>query len=144
MREFSRVMLVGILMTCGCDQKVRDSTHENVSSDDVRRDVKKAADTAANFSEQSKEEFKKGLDDRLKALESEIAKLREKGNELMGKAKDDWAQRSAELEIKRDAVLTKLDEVSRSTAEAWKDVQEGAQTAWDELDKAFRQAAKEF
>jgi hypothetical protein len=27
---------------------------------------------------------------------------------------------------------------------AWKDVQKGAQSAYDDLDKAFRDAAKEF
>ena len=49
-----------------------------------------------------------------------------------------------ELEIKRDAARAKLAEVSQSSAEAWKDVQKGAQSAWDELDKAFRDASEKF
>jgi hypothetical protein len=34
--------------------------------------------------------------------------------------------------------------VGHSSAEAWKDVQKGAASAWDELDKAFRDASKEY
>ena len=37
-----------------------------------------------------------------------------------------------------------FDEIARSSAEAWKDVQQGAQSAWDELDKAFHDVAREF
>ncbi len=44
----------------------------------------------------------------------------------------------AELETKRETARAKLAEVSQSSGEAWKDVQQGAQSAWDALDKAFR------
>lgn len=50
----------------------------------------------------------------------------------------------ADLEAKREVARAKLDEVGRSSAEAWKDVQKGAQSAWDELDKAVRDASSEF
>lgn len=48
------------------------------------------------------------------------------------------------LETKRDAARAKLAEIGASSAEAWKDVQKGAQSAWDELDQAFRDASQEF
>jgi len=50
----------------------------------------------------------------------------------------------AELETKREAASAKLAEVGHSSAEAWKDVRKGAQSAYDDLDKAFRDASKEF
>jgi hypothetical protein len=50
----------------------------------------------------------------------------------------------AELETKREAARVKLAEIGHSSAEAWKDVQQVAQSAWDELDKAFNNAAREF
>ena len=50
----------------------------------------------------------------------------------------------ADLETKREAAHAKLAEVGHSSAEAWKDVRDGAQSAWDELDKAYRDASKEF
>ena len=128
----------------GCEQKPADPTPRKVTSEDVRRDVGQAVNTAAEFSQQTKEEFQKNLDARLKELDAEIAKLREKGRDLKDEAKVNWDQKLADLETKRDAARAKLAEVGHSSAEAWKDVQKGAQSAWDELDKAFHDASREF
>ena len=117
---------------------------KKVTSEDVRRDAGQAVNTAAEFSQQTKEEFQKNLDARLKELDAEIAKLREKGRDLKDQAKANWDRKMADLETKRDAARAKLAEVGHSSAEAWKDVQKGAQSAWDELDKAFHDASREF
>ena len=100
--------------------------------------------TAVEFSQQAKEEFQRKLDARLKDMDAEIAKLREKGRDLKDEAKVKWDQKLADLEIKRDAARSKLAEVGKSSAEAWKDVEKGAQSAWDEMDKAFHDASQEF
>jgi len=138
------LILAGLLSAIGCERKSGDPMPGKVSSEDVRRDAGQAVKTAAEFSQQTKEEFQKKLDARLKELDAEIAKLREKGRDLKDKAKTDWDQKMAELETKRVAARAKLAEVSHSSAEAWKDVQKGAQSAWDEVDKAFREASREF
>ena len=138
------LMLAGLLTASACERKPTGRTPGKVTSEDVRRDAGQAVDTAAEFSQQTKEEFQKNLDARLKNMDAEIAKLREKGRDLKDKAKADWDQKMAELETKREAASAKLAEVGHSSAEAWKDVQQGAQSAWDELDKAFRDASREF
>ena len=137
-------MLVGLFVALGCERKPADPTSGKVTSEDVRRDAGQAVKTAAEYSQQTKEEFQKKLEAQLNELDAKIAKLREKGRNLKDKAKADWDQKMAELETKRKAAGAKLDEVGHSSAEAWKDVQKGAQSAWDDLDKAFRDASKEF
>jgi hypothetical protein len=137
-------MLAGFVAVLGCERKSADTTPQKVTSEDVRRDAGQAVNTAAEFSQQTKEEFQKSLDARLKELDAEIAKLREKGRDLKDDAKANWERKMADLETKRDAARAKLTEVGHSSAEAWKDVQKGAQSAWDELDNAFREAAREF
>jgi len=52
-------------------------------------------------------------------LETEIAKLQEKGRDLKEDAKANWDQKMADLETKRDAARAKLAEVGQSSAEAW-------------------------
>ncbi len=143
-RGFCVMMLAGIIAVLGCEQKPANQTPGKVTSEDVRRDVGQAVNTTVELSQQTKEEFQKKLDVRLKDLDAEIVKLREKGRDLKDEAKAKWDQKMAELEIKRDAVRAKLDEIGNSSAAAWKDVQQGAQSAWDELDKAFREASREF
>ncbi len=138
------LMLVGLVVHTGCARKPADRTPGKVTSEDVSRDAGQAAETADEFSEQTKEEFQAKLDSRLKELEAEIAKLREKGVDLKDNAKANWDKSMADLEIKRDAARAKLTEVGQSSEETWKDVQQGAQAAWDELDQAFRDASNEF
>jgi LPS O-antigen subunit length determinant protein (WzzB/FepE family) len=142
MRVFSIVTLAGVVAVIGCERQPADPASQKVTSEDVRRDASQAVTTAAEFSQQAKEDFQKSLDARLQALDAEIARLGEKGRDL--KDKVDWDRKLAELETKREAARVKLDELGRSSADAWKDVQKGAQAAWDELDKTFREATSEF
>ena len=142
-------MLAAVLASSGCEQKLADPmpgkvVPEKVTPEDVRRDAGKAVDTAAEYSQQAKEEFRKKLEGQLNELDAKIAQLREKGRDLKGEAKANWDRKMADLETKREAARVKLAKVGHSTAEAWKDVQKGAQSAWDELDKAFHEAAREF
>ena len=140
-RSVLLLILVGLLTTGGCGQEPAEPKPGKVTSEDVRRDAGKALETAGEFSQQTKEEFQKKLESRLKELDAEIAKLREKGNDLKDQAKADWEKKMADLETKRQAASAKLTEIGNSSAEAWKDIQAGAQAAWDDLDKAFREAS---
>lgn len=144
MRCFMGLMMAGLLAVLGCGQKPAEPTLPKVTSDDVRRDVGQAINTAAEFSQQTKDEFQKKLEARLQEVDAEYAKLREQGRDLKDEAKIRWDEKMADLETKRDAARVKLAEVGNSTAEAWKDVQQGAESAWKELDKSFREAASEF
>jgi hypothetical protein len=141
-RVFCVVMSAGLVAVMGCEQKSADSTPNKVTSDDVRRDAGQTVNTAAEFSQQTKEEFQKSLDARLKERDAEIAKLREKGRDLNDQAKANWDRKMADLDTKREAARAKLAEVGHSSAEGWKDVQKGAQSAWDELDKAVQDAPR--
>jgi TolA-binding protein len=141
-RFVSMLMLAGLVAASGCEQKPADRTPSKVTSGDVRRDSGHTAETVGDYSRQTKEEFQKKLDIRLKEMNAEIAKLREKGRGMKDKAK--WNQTMTELEAKRDAARAKLTEISHSSQKAWKDVEKGAQSAWDELDNAFRDASREF
>ena len=138
------LLLAGLIAFSGCDQKPADQKPGKVTPEDVRRDAGQAVNTATEYSQQAKEEFQKKLEVQLNELDAKIAKFREKGRDLKDESKVNWDRKMADLEKKREAARVKLDEVGRSSAEAWKDVQKGATSAWDELDKAFRDASKDF
>jgi TolA-binding protein len=138
------LILAGLFTFGGCEKKPANQTPGKVTPEDVRRDAGQAVNTAAEYSQQTKEEFQKKLETQLNDLDEKIAKLREKGRDLKDETKVKWDKNMAELETKREAARAKMAEVGHSSAEAWKDVQKGAQSAWDELDKSFRNASQEF
>lgn len=152
LRSSCLLLLMGSTLILGCEPPAAQKPSSGapvtdgpkVTSEDVRRDTDKAVRTAAEYSKQSKDEFMKGLETRIQELDVEIAKLQVKGAELKDQAKVNWDRKMVELEAKRKVAQAKLTEVGKSSAEAWKDIQKGAQSAWEELDHAFREAAKEF
>jgi hypothetical protein len=138
------LMLAVLFAAPGCERKPADRTPGKVTPADVRRDAGQAVDTTVEYSRQTKEEFQKKLEAQLNELDAKIAKLREKGRDLKDEAKANWDRKMGELETKRKAVGAKLAEVGHASAEAWKDIKKGAQSAYDDLDRAFRDASKEF
>ncbi len=84
------------------------------------------------------------LEARLDELDGEIVKLREKCRNLKDQAKAEWDRKIADLETMRDAARAKLAAVLDARAEAWKDIHQGTPSAWDEWDKAFRDASREY
>lgn len=134
-----------VLVTCnGCTEAPVEHTVRKVTTEDVRRDAEKAVDTSARAAAQAKEDFEMRLKASLAEMEKEIDRLHEKGHALKDEAKARWAEKMADLEAKQQVARDKLDEVRKSTGEAWGHMEKGAQAAWDDVRQAFQDAAKEF
>lgn len=119
-------------------------TVRKVTTEDVRHDAEKAVDTSAYAAAQAKEEFESRLKASLAEMEEEIDRLHEKGHALKDEAKARWTEKIADLEAKLQVARDKLGEVRQSTGEAWEHLEKGAQSAWDDVRKAFQEAAEEF
>lgn len=145
MLRSSGLLSAAVLVSCaGCAEPPVEHTVRKVTAEDVRRDTEKAADTATKAATQAKEECEMRLKSSLADMDAEIAKLREKGLALKDEAKTRWNEKMADLKAKQEAARKKVDELGTSTGEAWGRVEKGAQSAWDDLQKAFTEASKEF
>ena len=71
------LILGGSLTPSGCERKPADRTAGKVTSEDVCCDVGRALNTAADLSQQTKEEFQKSFDVWLKELDAKSVRLRE-------------------------------------------------------------------
>ena len=140
-------MLLGaavLLSGSGCTEAPVEHTVRKVTIDDVRRDADTAVDTATAAVVQAKKDFEVRFKTSLAEMEVEIAKLYEKGVALKDEAGVRWSEKMAELKAKQKVAREKLDEIGTSTGEAWVRMEKGAQSALDDLRKAFQEAAKEF
>lgn len=136
--------VIASLTSTGCSQPRVEHPVPEVTAEDVRRDTSKAADTALKAASQAQEDFMMRLKSNLADMDTEIAKLHEKGLALKDEARTRWNATMADLEVKRDALLKQVDELGKSTGAAWERLEEGAQSAWDDLQKAYQEASKEF
>jgi hypothetical protein len=128
----------------GCTEAPVEHTVRKVTIDDVRRDADTAVDTATAAVVQAKKDFEVRFKTSLAEMEVEIAKLYEKGVALKDEAGVRWSEKMAELKAKQKVAREKLDEIGTSTGEAWVRMEKGAQSALDDLQKAFQEATKEF
>ena len=128
----------------GCTKAPVEHTVRKVTIDDVRHDADTAVDTATAAVVQAEKDFEVRFKTSLTEMEVEIAKLYEKGVALKDEAHVRWSERMAELKAKQKVAREKLDEIGTATGEAWVRMEKGAQSALDDLRKAFQEAAKEF
>lgn len=145
MHRSSCLFSAAFLVSCaGCAQPPVEHTVRKVTAEDVRSDTEKALDTATKAATQAKEDFERRLTSRLADMDAEIAKLHDKGLALKDEAKARWSDKMARLKAKHEAARKKLDALGTSTGEAWERLEKGAQSAWDDLQKAFAEASDEF
>lgn len=93
---------------------------------------------------EAKQEFEHSLHQKLEALDAEIRDLQRKVANLEESAKAEWAEKMAALHATRDAAASKLEEIRKSTGEAWEHLRDGAREARDKLEQAVKEAIKDF
>jgi Skp family chaperone for outer membrane proteins len=136
--------VVASLSLSGCSQPPVEHTVRKVIPEDVERDTAKAVDTVTKAATQAKEDLETRLKSSLADMDAEITKLQEKGLALKDEAKARWNEKMADLKAKQEAARKKVEELGKSTGEAWERLEAGTQAAWDDVQKAFQEASKEF
>ncbi len=126
------------------DSPAEPDNPSTVNMDDVRRDTANALETTSAYSQQNKEKLVNKLKDQLANMDTKIEKLRVRGEGLASDAKTKWDLKMLDLEVKRKSANAKLNEIKNSTADAWGHVEKGAQSAWEELERAFQDASSDF
>jgi hypothetical protein len=144
LRSFCLLSAAVCVCVSGCSEAPVEHTVRKVTTEDVGRDAAKAVDTATKAATQAKEDFEMRLKSGLADMDAEVAKLHEKGLALKDDAKARWNEKMADLKAKQKAAREKMDELGTSTGEAWGHLEKGAQAAWDDVQKAFHEASKEF
>jgi hypothetical protein len=93
---------------------------------------------------ENRESFFNRLHKTIDDLQAGISKLEEKFNRASGDFKVKYEPELNELREKKRIAEEKLKYFKSSGSEAWKDIKTGLESAADELQKAFKNAAAKF
>ncbi|MFM7033875.1 MAG: hypothetical protein ACKOYJ_01590 [Planctomycetia bacterium] len=110
----------------------------------IEHTVRKVPADTSEDDRQTKDEFEGMLSAGLEKLEEEVRELRLKARSLEQSAREKWAEELAELDARQKAAREKLEDVARSSGEAWQSLRDGATNAWKEFEKAVRKARSTF
>ena len=92
----------------------------------------------------AREEFLGKLTEKIERFDAQLDALRTKVSQLGDAARIEWDRRLAEFEERRDALRAKIEEATKATEEMWDQAKHRTHAAWDELEKAFREAEAEL
>jgi Skp family chaperone for outer membrane proteins len=129
------------LTLTGCPQP---TATKKITTEDVRRETKEAAQTGKEFLAQKKAEYQKELDKKLDEMNVELKKWQEKAEKASGDAKAEMEKQVKDLQAQRDALAAKAKDFANDTGEAWEEVKKGLEKSWTELKEAFDKASDKY
>ncbi len=94
--------------------------------------------------EKDKNTYIAKLESKVDEMKSQLDQLTDKSKDLEKDVRAEFEKEKANLERRRIALKTKLDEVRNSGEEAWKDFHEGVVSAWNDLTDGFKNALSKF
>ncbi len=103
-----------------------------------------AKGTASPEAAQQKEQYEKGLEERLKKLGRDLDELTAKAAAMTEQAKTDINRGIAEARTKQKAASAKLEEMRKKSVKKWKKFASETDAAADEFEKAYERAKAHF
>jgi len=89
---------------------------------------------------EEKDLYQKKLESKLKEIKARMEMLEAKAVQAKAEFKPEYQKHLYELRQKREALRSKLDEIKKSSGEAWKDLKSGMEKAADDLKQAIDKA----
>jgi phage shock protein A len=94
--------------------------------------------------ETKKEIYQQKAQARIDQMEAKINELRARFNEAKADAKMKVSNQFEDLTSRQETVENKIDQMKDAGEDAWKDMRSGLDTAMDELESSFNEAANQF
>jgi len=88
----------------------------------------------------SREHYQEQIESTLNEWGEEIEKIRKKADKLGADARGRYREQIEDLRAKQDTARKKLEDLKRTSGEAWEDLRNGAEAAIDELKKGVEGA----
>lgn len=92
----------------------------------------------------SQDAYIKRLHAQLDEWNNEIERLRIKADKASADAQIEYQKQLEELRKRQDEMQAHYEKLNRAGNDAWSDMKQGADKAWNEFDAAFKRAMQRF
>ncbi|SFE55380.1 sll1863 family stress response protein [Roseivivax sediminis] len=93
---------------------------------------------------EDKSAYQRRVEAKLDEWQAEIDRLRAKARGEAAEKQIEYEREAKDLEIKKQEMRQRYDELKRNSGEAWRDVRQGLDSAWDSVEAAFKKARARF
>jgi uncharacterized phage infection (PIP) family protein YhgE len=134
------VLLVIGLSAC----KKKDQTQLNNALLTIQQGTQQGVSAVKDAVTQTKQDYQRSIQRQIDQISRSIDQLNKKAETVDDQAKADIQRTVNGLQIKRDALQEKLDQLKSSTADAWKDMVAGINDSLVDLQKAADRAISQY
>ena len=92
----------------------------------------------------NRDEYTAKLKSQIDQWNAEAAKWEAKAKQAQAGAQAEYARQLEQYRARRDAAMGELKRVQSASADAWKDMMQGADAAFKSMREAFEKARREF
>ena len=150
-----RLVIVVMAVVCllGCRRPVADHRErqrevasgagQNVwDTRNVLADAQDAIRSTGRYSREAKEQLQIRFQEGLHAVDQQMERLRRRGDQLTGRAREDFQEAMERAERERERLDDKLTRLRNATVETWEQAKEDVGTAWNDLHSAMEDVQK--
>lgn len=117
---------------------------KNVTSSDVKQDMKEAAKTTGTYLEQKKERYEKKAEDKLHRMENKVKGLYARAEKKSAEAKEKLSRAADELKAKSDSAKNKLKDLKDAGEEKWDKARAELDSKLKDLERSYNRTAAKF
>ncbi|MDN3521877.1 coiled coil domain-containing protein [Halomonas ramblicola] len=92
----------------------------------------------------NREAYEQKLQAKLDEWQAEVDKLKARAQGAQADARIEYQEEIDRLESHRDEARQKLAELREASDDAWEDVKDGVERAWDSVSESFKSARSRF
>lgn len=116
----------------------------DVSVQEVKKDMKAAAQKVSEYTEQKKQEYVQELRAKLDDLSKRIVEIEKRAKDVREEARAALQSRLADLKEKQSAAEKRLEELKSASSRAWVDMKAGLEMALALVEESYRKALDRF
>lgn len=118
--------------------------NKNVSSSDVKRETREAAETAGDYLLWKKGQYQKKAEDRLRRIENNVKKLYARAENKGIKLKEKMSSSADTLRKKSDKAKEKLKDLKASGEEKWETAKTELDAMIKDLEQSYKRTVSKF
>ena len=139
------LVCMGVMVLAGCGGKEEPAeTKKPVTMEGVKKETGEATQTAEAYTRQQMDEYRQRVQAKLEDFDKKLDEMRAKTEKMKKEARAEMEQQMTELRKKREEAAKELEKMQSESGKAWEDIKTGLDSALDEMDKAYQQAASRF
>jgi len=136
-------VIMALLTACGDQKEPATSSEPSVTSEDVKKEAKDAAETTMTYLEAKKREYQGQVEARLEEYDKKLDELKATAMTLGEEAQANINQKMEVLQKKMASAYQKLDDLKIAADNAWDGSKSHMDSALEEVENAYQETKKE-